>query len=944
MKIMQKLYILSFLAGLLMLPVHLAMAFPQEPADSVMVDVAYGKQEPWKVSSGISTVSGAKLDKTTSTSLGTALQGMLTGLTYLQESGEPGNDFNIYNMYARGLSSFASSQKILVFVDGFESSMDFLTIEEIESVSLLKDASALALYGMRGANGVLLITTKKGRYAPPEVTFRVQTGIQTPTFMDSPINSAEYAELYNQALENDGLPVRYLPSDIAAYRDGSDPYLHPNVNWKDQIMKSVAPLTSAEITFRGGNKSIRYYMMTGFMLNGGLYKGTDPKSRENSNVKFNRFNFRANLDVNITKHLTSSLYANVGIGSRLTPGGDYSANSMINSIWATAPNAFPVYNPDGSYGGNSALTNPVGNLLSRGLNKDNLQTSQLIFNLKYDFSALVKGLSATASVAYNGYVDETSPKTRDYARYALSQSGTDESGAPIWSYSQYGTDVPLASNESFKTDNSRVNFKIQADYNRVFNGHGIDALLFFMTDSYSEYQVRENVRYVNYAGRFTYNYKKRYIAEFTASCMGSDNFAPGHRYGFFPAGSAGWVVSNENFMKDVTWIDFLKAKVSYGSIGNNQTEGRFMFDALYGSIGSYIFGIGSSYSGGFGEQTLANENFRWEKKNIFNVGLEATFLKSLTMNFDYFHEIHNDILMIPSASILGLVGASFRGIMPYMNIGKVTNRGFELTMRYDHTPANKLKYYVEGSTWFARNTVNEKSEGIKLYDYQYNTGRSVGIPFVLVADGFYKPSDFDAEGNLKDGYPVPQFSEVKPGDIKYVDQNKDMVIDANDTYPGKYSSVPELSYALNAGIRWKGLSLDASFYGVANREIYVSGNTIYSFQNNSTASRLALDSWTESNQNASYPRLSTVNFANNYRTSTFWKRNGNYLRLRNLRIGYQLPESATKAMSLKGMEVYFNATNLFTISGMKGCGDPEIGNLTNYPIMRTFNIGIKLIL
>lgn len=926
------------------LSAHPATLLPQEPADTVMTDIAYGKQQAWKISSGISTVSGEKLAKTTSASLGNALQGMLPGLTYLQESGEPGNDFNIYNMYSRGLSSFAGSQKILVFVDGFESTMDFLTAEEIETVSLLKDASALALYGMRGANGILLITTKKGKYSPPKVTFRVQTGLQTPTFMDSPINAVQYAGLYNQALENDGLPIRYMPSDIAAYENGSDPWLHPDVNWKEQIMKNVAPLTSAEMTFRGGSRSIRYYVMAGLMLNGGLYRGTDHKSKENSNVKFNRFNFRANLDVNITEYLTSSLYANVGIGTKLAPGGDYSAGSMINSIWTTAPNAFPVYNPDGSYGGNSALTNPVGNLLSRGLNRDNMLSSQIIFNLKYDFSSIVKGLSTTASVAYNGYVDETSPKTRDYARYALSQSGTDASGAPVWSYSQYGTDVPLASSESFRTDNSRVNFKIQADYSRVFSGHGLDALLFFMTDTYSEYKVRDDARYINYAGRFTYNFRKRYIAEFTASYMGTDNFPPGHRYGFFPAGSAAWVVSNEDFLKNSSWIDFLKAKVSYGVIGNNQTDGRYMFDAQYGSIGSYIFGIGSSYSGGFGEQTLANGDFRWERKNILNIGLESTLFKSLTVNLDYFNEIHSDILMVPSSSILGIVGASYRNIMPYMNIGKVTNRGFELTLKYDHISGKSFQYYVEGSAWYAKNRIDEMSEGVKLYSYQYSTGRPVGTPFVLVADGFYSPSDFDSEGNLKEGIPVPQFCEVKPGDIRYVDKNNDKIIDANDSYPGKFSAVPELAFTMNAGIRWKGLSFDVSFYGVANREIYVSGNTIYSFQNNATASRLALDSWTENNQDATYPRLSTVNFANNYRASTFWKRNGSYLRLRNLRIGYELPESVTRAMSLQGMEVYLNATNLFTISGMKGCGDPEIGTLTNYPIMRTFNIGIKLAL
>lgn len=900
------------------------------------------EQAAWKNTAAISTVTSERLLKTTSPSVGNALHGVLPGLTILQQSGEPGNDFSLQNFYSRGRSTFVSNQQMLVIVDGFESTLDYLSAEEIESISLLKDAAALALYGGRGANGVLVVTTKKGRIASPEISIRLQTGIQAPIVKPQPVTAYDYARLYNQALVNDGLAPQYTEEALTAYSNGSSPYLYPQVNWRNELLKNSAPLMNAEMSFRGGSQVIRYYVMAGMMQNEGIFKGTDSKRKENSNAHFARFNFRANLDVQVNDALTASLYAGGAIMDKTTPGGNYSAYNLINSIWATPSNAFPVKNPNGTWGGNSSFTNPVANLLAKGLNKENARTLQVIFKLRYDFEKIIKGLSLTAGVGYNNYVADLSPKTRDYARYALSYNGVDANNNPLYAYTQYGVDEPLTASEGFRTDNNRINFRMQADYQRSFGKHGIEASLWFLSDLYKEYKVRNDMKYLNYAGRLAYHYNKTYIAEVAASYMGSDNFAPGKRYALFPTASLAWIISNENFMQSVHWLDYLKLRTSYGVVGNDQTAGRYLFDVRYAGKGSYLFGVGNQTSSGFAETTLANADFTWERKKILNVGIDARILKNLTLGFEYFNEVQSDILTLPNSTILGFVGASYGGILPLMNIGKVKNHGFELTARYDGKIAKKVNYFVEAGTWFARNEVVEMGENLKAYNYLYAKGNSVNRPIVLVADRLYQESDFAADGSLKTFHAVPQYGTVKPGDIKYIDQNGDHIIDGNDSYPVGYSALPEWNYSLRLGFQYKGFDVDALFHGVANRDIYLSGTQIYSFYKNATASQLALDSWTADNTDATYPRLSTINFDNNYRTSTYWKRNGSYMRLSNLQLGYTLPSAISKAVRLKSIYAYFNAVNLFTIDSLDGLGDPEMGVTANYPLMRSYNIGLKL--
>lgn len=907
---------------------------PDWRADSLKTAVAYGFCPEWERTAATSTVSGEELARTTSANVGNALQGRLPGLTLLQQSAEPGYDFDIGNLYLRGRTTWSSDQKMLVFVDGFESPIENLAVGEIESVTLLKDAAALALYGMRGANGVLLVTTRRGTESKPDIRASVQSGIQMAMNVMDPVDSYTYAKLYNQACLNDGLAPAYGDDALAAYRNGTDGYLYPDVNWKKEMIRTVAPLTRADLSFRGGSRAVKYFVLLGLTNNQGLYKGTDSRRKENSNAFYNSLNIRSNIDIDFSRIFSASFNFGGSVGDRSVPGGSSSSYKIFNSIWSTAPNAFPVYNPDGSFGGSASRTNPVGELLHRGVYRENSRAFQLVFTPKLALDFITDGLSLNASVAYANYVADTSVKTRNYVRYALSGGADGE-----YVYTPYGTEAPLEAGEGFRTDWGRFNFRTALDYERQFGRHKVSATAFFLSDSYREYGVRSDVRYVNFAARATYSFDRRYVVELSAAETGCDDYAPGHRFGFFPALSAGWILTEESWAKPASWLNYLKVRASAGMVGNNQNaSGRYLYDESYDWTGSYLFGTGSSTTGSFGSTVIPNSALTWEREYVGNIGFDAVLFRNLSVTFDWFGKRRSGIVAQASATTPGFVGASYGGMLPYMNVGKVRNRGFELSADWE-SRSRILDWNVGASVWYARNEILDMGEPVRVYGYQYRRGHSVGTPFVLVADGLYGSSDFNADGSLATGLPVPQYGEVKPGDIKYVDQNGDGIVDSNDGVPVGYSTLPEWNFSLRAGLKWKGLEVQALFYGVANRDIYLEGSTVWSFRDNISASPLAKDSWTETNRDASYPRLSVTSFDNNYRTSTFWRRNGSFFRLKDLYVGYDIPG---KKGGTSSVCVYADATNLFTVSALKDVADPESNSLVTYPLVRTVSLGLKL--
>ncbi|MDX9881383.1 MAG: TonB-dependent receptor [Prolixibacteraceae bacterium] len=893
--------------------------------DSSAVPVAYSSFPQWKITGAISSVGGDGLRQTTSSSLANALFARIPGLTAVQGSGEPGYDSP--TLFVRGLSSYRQNRMIIV-VDGFESSFEQLVPEEIESVSVLKDAAATALYGIRGANGILLVTTKKGINSAPQITFRAQTGIQKPVRLPEPLGSYDYARLYNEALANEGKPARYSAAALGAYQSNNDPYFHPNVNWYDQILRPSAPISNYDLNFRGGSENVKYFVLLNVFQSDGLYAHTDPKRKENSNAHYMKYNFRSNVDVDITDNLMASLYLGGRVEDRTSPGG-IGSFELFDKYLLTPPNAFPVYNPDGTYGGNAIYKNPLAMVLGTGLYNDHNRNLQAVFRLNYKLDSFLPGLSVNGAVAFSNYFSGISRKDKTFAMYEISKAGNDTI------YQQIGQDTPLSGAEGYREQWRRANTRLGVNYSRSFGHHDLDVMGMFLRDQYVIGGNNVPFAYENLAGSVNYAFRKKYVAQVSLSYSGSDNFPKSKKHGLFYAFSAGWIVSNETFVRESDWLTYLKIKASYGKTGNDQVGGqRFMYDQYFYQEGGYYFGTGNSFYNGYTEGSLANKNVTWEKRRMVNLGIESTIFKRVNVNLDIFNEKRFDILAEPYGTIPDFLGVG----LPALNEGKVENQGFELQVQYRSPQERDFRYFIGGSAWYARNKILYMSEPVQPYGYLKRTGRSIGQPFGLVADGFYQEADFDASGNLKSGLPVPQFGPVQPGDLKYKNQNGDNVIDVYDYQPIGKPAIPEWTFGLETGFEFKGFDFSAFVQAVTNRTAFLQGSNVWAFQNNAGITTFALNRWTpQTAATADYPRLSSTTNVHNYQLSDFWQRDGSFLRLRTIELGYTLPQEMIRFAKLKDVRIYVNGNNLLTFDHVK-ISDPE--TMTGYPAMKSVHVGV----
>lgn len=908
-----------------------ALAMGQEPAPAAItvadtipdeVSIAYSKQPRWKVVQSVSQVKGNELQKYFSSNLGNALLGRLSGLTATQGSGEPGSDAP--GLYARGVGTFGSGQAPLIIVDGSECPFNQITPEEVESVTLLKDA-ATAIFGLRGANGVLQITTKRGQSGRLKVNFGIQQGFNSALRLPQFLDSYDYARLYNEALSNDGKAALYSQQDLEAYRTGSDPYFHPNVNWYNHVLRNTAPIGNYNLNLSGGNKTVRYFVLLNAIKNNGLYRKMADESENSTNSSYTRYNFRTNIDVNITKRLVATLLLGGTVEDKANPAARGTAG-MFNTLASIPPNAFPVYNPNGSYGGNAIFTNPLGDILESGFYTSNGRTLQSTFKLSHDLDMITPGLSATASVSFNSYFRSYSDKSRQYQRFSISKTA---SGDTV--YNSFGQKTSLVGNESQSDQWRNVTIQAFLNYNRSFGSHDIDAMLMFNSDDYIISGNNIAYQHKGTGGRITYANNKKYIAEFSFGYNGSENFMDGKNYGFFPAGSIGWILSNERFLKNNTVLTHLKLRASYGLTGNDAIGGsRFMFRQFYYWSTPYYLGNSNSERGGIVEGALANTNVTWEKDKKMNISMEATLFKNLDLSVDVFSNKRYDILTQPYQDLPQYLGIP----MPSMNLGKVNNKGFEATVKYTSNAERKVRYYVAADVWYASNKIISNSEALQVNNYLYRSGQQVGQPYVLEAIGLFRNQ---AE---IDNSPRQTFATVRPGDIRYKDQNGDNIIDQNDYYPIGNTWLPKLTTGLRAGIEWRGFDLSVFFQGVTNRTVYLSGNYFHAFQNNASISTVALNRWTpETAATADYPRLSANNNLNNYQPSSFWQRNGSFIKMRYAELGYTLIPDLSRKLKVDNVRIFVNGTNLFSIDHIKFT-DPE--TLTGYPAVRTISAGARI--
>lgn len=895
------------------------------------VSVAYGFQNKDEVTGAISSVSGTDLSKTHTSNISNALFGRLPGVTVTHNGGSPG--FDDANILIRG-SHTLQNNGYLILLDGFPiSSLDGLSAEEIENISVLKDAAALVLYGIKGANGAILVTTKRGHASQKiNIGFNAQYGYQMPTQLPKFMGSYDYARLYNEALSNDGLPPLYTEKQLNGYQSGADPYMYPDVNWYNQILRKGSPLQDYSLSFDGGNKNAKYFLMLGYLNNEGLYAHTDQKT--NSNNNFQRINFRANVDLNITKRLSAQVGLGGNIEDRMFP--PIATADLWKNMATYAPNLYPVRTPDGQITGSANFpNNPVGDLLEKGYQSRHDRTVQATVKLTENMDFLTKGLSMFGSMFFNSQFYSRYDKTKNYVYYEPIKTTT-SAGADSLYYLPRGVGSDLTVVTGNNVENNRTDLQVGFNYNRTFNKNEVGAMVMYMQDKYSVLGNQAADAMQNILGRLTYNFKRKYFVEGGFSYSGTDNYAPNERFGFFPSLSAAWLINKESFWKENSTVNYLKLKGSAGMVGNDRGAPQFGYNQYWGTAANqgYYFGTGQTFYNALVQLGIANPDITWEKALLYNFGLETMlFNNKLSFNADVFYENRYDILVN-----MGNVTPSLSGIptAAMENRGKVLNYGTEVQTMFKDK-AGEVNYFVGGQFSFAHNKIKENFEVPKKEAYSSRNNNAIGQYFGLEAIGFFKDqSDIISS-------PVQTFSNVLPGDIKYKDQNNDGIIDVDDEVAIRRQNYPEISFGFNTGVSYKGFNLELFFQGTANRSVYLNGYMFQPFVNNANISEwAAAGRWTAATSaTATFPRLTTQSNANNYQSSTFWVRNVSFVRLSNIELGYTIPQRILRKMHVDNLRIFVSGLNLFTWDTLDVNVDPETLS-TGYPVIKTYTAGLSM--
>ncbi len=913
------------------------------------VVVGMGHQRKASVIGAISSVSRDAL-KIPQRNLTNALAGKIAGAVVVQRTGEPGLDNAEF--WIRGISSLNSSAP-LVLVDGVERSMSDLSIEEIETISVLKDASATAVYGVRAANGVVLVTTRKGIAQKATIDVKIESGISNLVNMPKLLDGANYMRLYNEAYGSEF----YSPEQIRMTETHADPYLYPNVNWFDELFTKFSTNSQVSVNVRGGGERARYYVTASYLRdNGNLYN--NPDTDYNTNINITRYNFRSNIDMSLTKTTTLSLEIGANMTDAHQPRPITSSNNfqsqaseLFSACYQQDPIPTPVrvplgYNEFGEmqWGWGAPLSTSVGNpaerLFGSGYNKTYRTSvmSQIILKQNLDF--LTKGLDFTASFSYD--VNTVSIQSRGKYSSLYAVNGVDDETG-LYSL------VPKREGDEFlgysysNTGDRADEFKAQFNYERVFNErHRVGAMAMYYQRSFNNLAAGSSILALPYrkqglAFRATYSYDDRYFIEYNMGYNGSENFKSGERFGVFPAGAIGYLISNEPFWK-VKWINHLKIRGSIGLVGSDVlAAGRFAYLSTWESgLGGHYFGPNATWSAGIGEAQEGVLGLTWEKGLKKDLGLELKMFDSMvSIDLDYFHEKRWDIL-IQRSSVPGIAGLNQQ---PLANMGRMTNHGFEATAEFNHH-IGKVNYRIYGNFSFARNKITEKDEA-PTDPWRMRTGHPLNQQFGLIALGLFEDQD---EIDLS---PEQKFGTVRPGDVKYLDYNGDGVVDAHDEVAIGYSRVPEINYGFGLQINWKGLDFGAFFRGQAHVS-YSLGGSFFPFANGVGKGNLfakAMDRWSEENPNpnAFYPRLSASASANNQKASTRTIYDGSLLRLSDLEVGYTFRGKHLKSWGCQSLRVYFVGSNLLLFSPWD-MWDPESGstNGSNYPLARKFNLGVRI--
>ena len=903
---------------------------------SEKVNYGFGLQQTNAESTGaVSTVYAENIDKSSAFSIGNSLYGNVLGLTTMQSTGVVWEQMP--SMYIRGLKTLNGNNGILLVVDGLErdnnwQALKYITPEEVESVSVLRDAAALALYGYRGVNGVVNIVTKRGKYDTREINFSYDHAFNYMTRKPELADAYTYASALNEALTNDGKQVRYSQNELNAFKNGTSPYLYPNVNWWEEVFRDRGASDIATLSFRGGSTKMRYYTMMNLQNNRGFIKNFDTNADYSTQEKYSKANFRTNLDIDLSPK--TKMQANImGILNEFSRPGMGSDN-LISKLYQLPSAAFPIRTESGLWGGNTTWGenwNPVALTEGRAYSKGHTRGLYADMSLRQDLSSLTKGLGASVRIGYDNLASYWENHTKGY-KYGMALVASWENGLPIAGEEiTGGKDTEMSGDSKLDWQYRAFNFQMNVDWQRQFGVHSLYSMLLY-TYKYDNAKGINNTFYRQNAGWYThYGFKNRYFADFTLMASASNLLAPDHRWNVSPTVGLAWLISNEKFMQSQNVVDFLKLRASFGMLNTDNIPGNGYWNETVGGGNGYPINNNFGGDGGWHEGRLASVNGTTEKAYKYNAGVDATLFKGLTLTVDGFYERRSDIWVSSDGQNSAVLGASGS----YVNAGIVDSWGTEIGANYYKKMGN-VELNLGGTFTYNRSKIIEMLEEPAAYDYTRSTGNPVGQIFGLQAIGY-----FVDQADIDNSLPQ-QFGPVKAGDIKYKDMNGDKVINSDDRVAMGYNSTcPEIYYSFSLGLEWKGLGFSAQFQGVGNYTAILSGTYYHPLVDNTTISNYVYrNRWTPETPNARFPRLTTETVDNNLQTSSLWLADRSFLKLRNCEVYYKLPSSWLNRFWVKNAKVYVRGVDLLCFDSIDQL-DPEAMN-NSYPATRSIHVGLSV--
>ncbi len=902
--------------------------------DDDNIEIPYGMRKLRDITAAISQVSTADLPQPSTSALSNSLTGRLAGLSVFQSNVQPGSDIAVFQVRGRNSYNFSNAR---VFVDGIQREFIDIDFDEVETFTVLKDAAALSWYGLRGSNGVILVTTKKGSATKSSLNFNAQFGLQNPDHIIDPLNSFEYASLYNEAATNDNLGAQlYTQGQLDAYQNGSSPFLNPSNNYVNDFIRKTPVFQRYTASAQGGNSNIRYFTLLGYLNQGGIFEGTDGPNYD-SNNGYKRFNFRANVDIDVNKSFTVGVNLAGRVENRLNPansGANNATSNLLSLIYNTKPDAYPILNEDGSLGGtNENQVNLLGALSRGGLFRNKQRVGFANINATHKLDFITKGLSANAIIGYDSRGDYASGFKETYRVFDFS------SGAATPVVFGEDTNYDYTTGNTVGYSNSYRSSVIWAglDYERGFGNHNINASLKGNRSEVSDFSSFSDVyqRLQSLSSRVEYNYKQKYFLSFVSSLSGDDDLPSGGKYGFFPAVSAGWIISDENFLKNNGIISFLKLRGSYGQTGNTEIgfDTRFPYRSAYvrnlaGNGAGYQFGTGFANTGSASERNLGNPFITWETFTSANLGLDFNlFNNTFSATIDVFKNNRDGILT--NSSLPDILGQSIT-----RNEGEVDSKGVEGSLNYNKTFGD-FKLGLNANFLISESEIIYQGNQFGP-SYQSSIGLPAGSGLYFVSDGL-----FQSQAEIDAAPKSTLANKIYPGDIRYKDLNNDTVIDDLDQMRITRGSKPAY-YGFGTNLKFKSFDFNAQFIGVTGRVIDIK-SLVYSGPSN--FNRLSLNRWTPATAaTAEYPRVGLANLGNNRANSDFFLRNANYFKLKTTEIGYTIPSKVASKLKMQSLRIFVSGFNLFSFSQLDLDVDPELpyaGYGNDYPYVSTYSFGIN---